>query len=375
VKVDGATRAGRPKGRCLANSPWLLVLAGMSCAWPVELPGAVADDAGGDDGGAGGVGGVDAAIDLFSPSDRTQFYGSDDCPNPRSIRLVPNTVEMIIALDRSTSMQQHVFDSTTRWLAARQAVEVSTGAHPNIQFGLVQFPSARDCGEQACCADRASLQPYHSTSIDSQLACESGDAGCPVVGSDSPSDMALRRCRESFATEASWQRSSQFVLLITDQDPVCAGDVSTDTTPCGVAIDEASKLGQTLGVQTFLVSLNSDGNSTGCLAKIAAANAANFTGNLEQFVVAPDQQQLGQQIDTIMTSVESNLCRFFLRYAPNNPDQVVVMVNDAPVPYDPSGQQGWSLSDSDTLVLSGSFCTEIAGGQGDDTPIVTDCSP
>jgi hypothetical protein len=79
-----ARRAGRRKRRCLASASWLLVLAGVSCTWPVQLPGAV-DDAGMDASGTGEVEGPDASIDQFSSSDRRHFNGSDECPNPHYI--------------------------------------------------------------------------------------------------------------------------------------------------------------------------------------------------------------------------------------------------------------------------------------------------
>jgi hypothetical protein len=320
------------------------------------------EDAGSSPDETGGIRSVDASadasIDQFSSSDRRRFTGSDDCPNPHYIPLVPNTVEMIIALDRSTSMQQHAFDSTTtRWEAAQQAILTAIQNHPSIQFGLELFPWSSDCSNgAACCAGQVSVSPApnQSTSIATQMACGSGDAGCPIAGDDSPSPLALRQCRDSFAREGFQARLSQFVLLMTDQDPTCAGDVSPDS-PCTVAINEASKLGaRDVSVQTFVVALNSDAQSTDCLTKIASANAVSFNDS-SQFFVATDQTVLGQQLDTIMTLAEANLCRFFLVRPPNNPDQMNVTVNGRGVAPDSSGQQGgWSLSDSSTLAFSGS---------------------
>ena len=369
-----ARRAGRCKRRCLASASWLLVLAGVSCTWPVQLPGAV-DDAGMDASGTGEVEGPDASVDQFSSSDRRHFNGSDECPNPHFISLVPNSVEMIVALDRSTSMQQHAFDpTTTRWQAAQQAILAEIQNHPSIQFGLELFPWSSDCSNGAtCCAGQVSVSPApnQSTSIATQMACGSGDAGCPIAGDDSPSPLALGHCRESFGREGFQPHLFQFVLLMTDQDPTCAGDFS-DGSPCSVAVNEASKLGaENVGVQTFVVALNGDAQSTDCLPKIAAANAASFNGG-SQFFAATDPTGLGQQLDAIMSLAEANLCRFSLWRAPNNPDQLDVTINGKSVAPDSSGQQGgWSLSDSSTLVFSGSSCSDLMAGH---TPAVRDCS-
>ncbi len=124
-------------------------------------------------------------------------------------------------------------------------------------------------------------------------------------------------------------------------------------------------------MQTFVVALNSDAQSTDCLTKIASANAVSFNDS-SQFFVATDQTVLGQQLDTIMTLAEANLCRFFLVRPPNNPDQMNVTVNGRGVAPDSSGQQGgWSLSDSSTLAFSGSSCSDVMAGH---TPTVVDCS-
>jgi hypothetical protein len=370
--VIGVARVGRPP----ASLSWLLVLTGLSCiTYHVGLPGP-AGDAGTDSVETGGAQVPDASVDQSSPSDKPGFNRPGECANPRPLWVQANAVEMIIALDRSTSMQRETFASTTRWQAARQAILASTAAHPGIQFDIEQFPSLRDCGGQTCCADWPSVQPYHSTSIEEQLACGLGDAGCPNAGDDSPSHWALHQCREYFNTEGS-QGQLQFVLLVTDKDPSCAGDVSTDGLPCDRAVNEASKLGKNLNVQTFVVALNNDGHSPDCLKQIVSTNALNFSGDLPQLVVATDQDQLSAGFETIMTSVEANLCRFSLSRPPSNPDQVSITLDHVPVKPDPTGQQGWRFSDpnSSEIVLAGPDCKKLTSAQGALKPSVQDCWP
>jgi len=209
-------------------------------------------------------------------------------------------------------------------------------------------------------------------SIQEQLACGSGDPGCTVASSDSPSHSALQKCRELYTIEGQGS-SSQFVLLITDQDPTCAGDASTDASLCSQAGDEVAKLTK-LGVQTFFVSLNSDAQSTSCLASIPAGPSSS-AGN-SQFAVATDQADLKAKLEAIMTAAEVNMCRFSLPNPPDNPNQVVVKVNHDRVPSVPSGQQaGWRFSDTNPseVVLSGSYCSGFTSGQGADALVVQNC--
>jgi hypothetical protein len=337
------------------------------------LPGA-AGDAGGNSDETGAPQGSDASIDQSNASDKPWSYHPDECWNFKNLTVVQNQVEMIVALDRSTSMQRAAFDSTTRLQAAQQAVVASTGDHPGIWFGLVQFPSLKECYGATCCAGGLSIQPApnHSIGIAEQLTCGSGDPGCTVSSSDSPSHSALQKCYEWYNNEGQ-ASVSRFVLLITDQDPTCAGDASTDASLCGQAGDQVAKLTK-LGVQTFFVSLNSDAQSTNCLASIPAGPSTS-AGN-SQFKVAADQADLKAKLEAIITAAEVNMCRFSLGHTPDNPNQVVVTVNHDPVPSVPSGQQaGWRFSDSNPseVVLSGSYCSDFTSGQGADALVVRNC--
>ena len=196
-----------------------------------------------------------------------------------------------------------------------------------------------------------------------------------MAGNDSPSHLALGKCRDYFDNEGSRERLSQFVLLVTDRDPSCAGDASTDTSSCNDAVAEASKL-RKIGVPVFVVSLNNDGQSTGCLTSIAAAGPSNSAGN-SQFVAVADQQQLSDALSAIMNSVQANACRFRVRPSPSNPDRVEVTVNNRPVPSDPSGQEGWSFSDDSSreIVLSGSWCEAVTAAPDSPIPVVSTCWP
>jgi hypothetical protein len=283
---------------------------------------------------------------------------------------------MIIALDRSTSMQRLEFDSTTRFQAFQQAIGTSIRSHPRIQYGLEQFPSWKDCGQATCCAGLVSVPPApnHLTDIQGQMGsgCGLGDVGCQTAGSDSPSHFALGKCNDWFAKEGLQGHSSHFVLLATDRDPTCGSDASTDSSVCGQAVDQASKLGANL-VQTFVVSLSGDASATGCLAEIADSNAKYFADGAKQLWVATDQQTLRDQLETILATVETNLCRFSLQPAPSNPDQLVVQMGHDRLQRD----QGWKFTDAtySEIELFPSYCGQVTAGPGDNTPMVLDCQP
>ena len=378
MRKTAVTPAGRPKGPCLSSAPWLLIFTGLSCiTYPVQLPG-VAEDAGPSSDTTSGAQASDTSFDQFSSGDKPWSNRPDECANPHLLGVHSTSVEMIIALDRSTSMQNEAFGSTTRWQAAKQAIVRSTGAHPSIQFDIEQFPTLRDyCGGQTCCAGLVWDQPFGPTGIDEQLACGSGDAGC-LTTDDSPSHEALAKCREHFDGLGSRGNSSWFVLLLTDKDPSCGGDSPGGGWYCNQAVSEAFKLGKNFSVQTFIVALNSDGHSPDCLQNAAAANASYFTGGAEQLLVATNEDQLSQNLETIMNLAEVNVCRFSLWRAPDNPAQVSVTINQRSVPPDMANAEGgwrFSVTDPSEIVLSGSFCKDLRSAKGNSNPQVTDCQP
>jgi hypothetical protein len=104
---------------------------------------------------------------------------------------------------------------------------------------------------------------------------------------------------------------------------------------------------------------------------MASSNATYFTDSAQQFLVASDQPQLRDQLDTIVTTAEAKLCRFSLDPTPSNPDQMVVQIGHEHVQRD----QGWSFTDTtfSEIVLTGAYCTEVSTTQGDNTPMVRDC--
>lgn len=375
MTTTGVARAGRAKDRGLPSTSWLVLLIGLSCSQRVPLPAAVVvEDAGESPDETGAVQSVDAAIEVSSgvsadasadvsrAVDKPWFpRGGDQCSNPSALDVKSKSVEMIIAVDRSLSMQNSQFDSTTRLQAAATAIAGAMANHPRIQFDLELFPGPQDCGG-ACCGGAVTPQAVSrdAISVENQIECGSGDSGCPTVGSDSPSHAALQKCNEYFRTNSRGFLSQQFVLLVTDQDPTCEGEPAINGSPCNQAINK-------IGVQTFVVTFN-DARSTVCLASIAALSGSS------QLMVAMGQQDLHDKLETIMTTVEeSTLCRFFLARAPRNPDKMAVTINNDHVP---RGADGWNFVDSSNnqwIEISGMYCSELIQASDSSQIFVQDC--
>jgi len=377
MPTEGA-RTGRPRGRGLESTSWLLVLTALSCTIRVPLPGV------GDDASDAAGGGIDMSTysrpDVFHSGEKGG--GSEQCSY---LGVASNSVEMMLALDHSQSMQQTPFGTTTRWQAAKGAILDTMSAHPGIWFGLDLFPaSTSNCGVLPG-PNPLFVEPGPNTraSIESNMGCSSSDAGCPSVGNDSPSHVALPDCLTHLANEGTRGALSQFVLLVTDHAPTCAGDdPSHDQDLCNYTAGIVAKFEN---VQVFIVSLSDDKATTGCLSSIAAARPSYYYDpEMPQglaFAVESDSSQLGHQLDSIMGYVEENLCRFSLIPPSDNPgpslsnSRTDVQINGTIVPQVTGGSQsGWS-SDGRNLVLSGTYCDNIKSVQTSPTPTVTICSP
>jgi hypothetical protein len=372
VATEG-TRTGRPKGQGLASSLCLLVLAGVSCKVQVSLPSA---DSGPGDSGSGGA--RDTGVSFDAPPVSVEKTGSfsEQCrSNTHGAYVSPYDVQMVIALDRSSSMQQKLFDGTmSRLQAAQAALKQALSEHTGIDYFLEPFPCAGPycyCGRGSTCC---TVEPSLLTSIENQMGCGFADGGwgCSPSGNDSPSHQALRLSRE-YLLNPRWSppHAFRFILLITDKDPTCSGDASIDA--CGQAKDEAAR-NLISSVQTFVLSLNSDSSGTPCLQDIA--NASATAGAPSQFSTATYQQELKQQIGEILTKVEKNRCWFYVDGPPNGQSSTVnqpvqVMVDGNYLP----SERGYNYNPiNKTLVLDEAPC-EAWLKSGDPAPTVTLCQP
>jgi hypothetical protein len=365
--ANHGNRTGRPKGRCLTSAVGLSIVLGLSCSASVTLPGewAVLD-------GGGGSGGGSTVPDASRDSARGGNGGSEQCganAHYQQVGVGPNSVEMIVALDRSSSMETNTLGTTTRLQAAQDAIKKMAGDHPGIRFGLDVFPvSSNSCG-----LSQLVFKPeFNRLAGTDNLACGSSDAGCLPPGlSDSPSHKALGDSIEYFRSWGASGSWSQVVLLITDRDPICASYPSSTLDICNQMVDLASKFGN---AGLFIVALAGDKASTSCLSRVASANNPFYFGNPpDRFSIAPTQDELGKKLGEIAFFVEQSLCRFPLvtqqSHVADNPDQVVVSINNQPVQHVPAaGGEGWSI-DHNALILSGSYCDTIKSEQH--TPIVT----
>jgi hypothetical protein len=297
-------RSGARSGwQTLASTSCLLLLGGLSCKYDVTLPWAAVDAS---------PRTPDSSFDQSPPSPPDVPTPGPEtrpaCPGDSWELTAQRTpVQIVVAIDRSAYMQQKNFDSSSKVLAASSALNSLAERHPSSSFMTIWFPGT-NCGTSACCAS-PSYGSGGGRGPD-PWGCGGFDAGCPPAPNDSPSHNALKLADDNFH-KGTWWPESSVVILITDQNPSCAGE-STSDNACNIAVTTADELVRQ-GVQTFVVVPLSEGRSStpDCLNKIAKQNAPKFP-DTQQPIPARTSQDLSSHLEEMITATEERICRFFL---------------------------------------------------------------
>lgn len=320
--------------RTLALAAATLALA--ACPQTVHLYEDGGPPAGGGRSGKGGNGGSGGITDAGSPDGRCQQY-----------QFTPDMPQMVIALDRSSNMNQTFPQSSTSHLSAAvhalySDVGLYTSGHQtdrSISFWFLDFPDGdMGCsGTPECCAKEA-VRTTSMSSFDMALACEMSQP-C-VTSNHRPVAAALANAEQAFADPGA-PGSPRYVLLISDGDP--GSDCSPDD--CTDALQQAQKL-RNDGVHLYVVSI---ANQSSCLFDLAnAVNASTDTPYLAQPASPNDVS------GDISDAISAALCRGTLSNQPSA-NGLDVFVGASSYGY--SMSDGWTYDQSNgRLQLHGSAC-------------------
>lgn len=342
MKSHGARR-GR---RTLASTSWLLLLAGLSCKYDVTLPWTMPEDAKARE----PVASPDASFDQApapSPDTPTQNSDTRACPGGwQDLSAHPNFLQIIVAIDRSANMMKD-FDSATisKTQAAWDALSSAIEQHSRISFVPIWFPWPTNCGTFACCA--SPLPTGRGSAPDASLGCLPYEAGCLSSSNDSPSHAALQK-----ANAATRYGLTTTVVLITDQNPSCAGD-SPESNACDLTSGWLSTLSKQ-PTRTFVLVPNTDGRLPDCFNRIAKQNPRDFPAS--QIIPAKTSQELTWQLEKIAKENERGLCRFYF-WDVNLNDIEQIRIGGTLVPRD-----GWQI-DQGAIVLSDDQCKKASSGE------------
>jgi hypothetical protein len=305
-----------------------------------------------EDGGGTGVLTFDAGPVDGSPADAVRGF---DGPAPTadancgSTRLKGGHLlpQILVVLDRSVSVDPAQWSGVLSALAAN-----ITANNAGNDWGLYTFPAdGPACGAGAVSATiDVPLAPENATHVVEHLAVAGTDA------SGTPTAAAIDRAAAYMLSVRDPNRP-QFLLLVTDGAPTCAGTtgaLSEDPVQAQADAVATIRTAAVAGVPTIVVapSAASDVDALNALA-VAGAYQRGAIGRLFQ-----DETSIGEM--SLVGPTQS--CVVLLSTGrPPVPDNVVVTLNDATVPRDRSRLDGWDYADatSSFLWLYGDWCARL----------------
>ena len=339
--------------------PWLgvtaLAVALAGCRQTVEFVAVNADGGSGDD-----AGGVPSGLCLEGQT-------------PLFIQLSPESSVIVVALDRSTSMNDPFGypGYPSKLDAAKQSLlAVVQRYQATVRFSYVGFPGMVQSGcfpDSECCSRIDPSVPASGTGGSSLfeqaiLACDTAPATC-AVGSQRPTAAALAGCVGLYESIDLRAFRNRYVLLVTDGDPGCPGS-SSDA--CKDAQVQVSTLGNpNLNVSTSVVGLGTPSSGSGCLAKLA------LTGNGNYYPTRASD--LDGTLETITHAMAADACHVNLQTTPSNFANVIVSQNGTQVPRSNVDGDGWqSDGSSSRITLYGKACDTLLE-QGMASTTLVDC--
>jgi hypothetical protein len=316
--------------------------------------GSLPDHGGGGSGAAGGSGGGGSGGSGIPQE--PMGCGKQTFPIMAS-KTSPN---VMMTIDESGSMKEPIAGSTmSKWSALVGAVNgLFMKYSGSAQWGLSIFPHSpsNSCG--AGQIDVAVAANTTTTILSKINALNDGN-----IGGNTPTNQTLQAMLGSAAGLADAAHSN-YVLLMTDGEPNCGGDVAS------VAATIAQLYAQTPSVRTFVVGIG-DGTSSNPAALNSWADAGHTArAGATHYYQVNTAADLTNAFADIITGVTS--CTYALTQKPADASLIVAYIGGVAVPQDPTNGTTYDPG-SNSLVFHGTSCDQIKSGAATSLDIVYGC--
>jgi hypothetical protein len=276
------------------------------------------------------------------------------------------TPEVIVALDRSSGMNQPMGGGQTELSAALTTLIPKVQSYQSlIRFGFIDFPDNLDSCPDSCCVSDlyappsapgiSNTGPFETAAYACNMSGPGGNGlnnlACPT-DNPRPTEVALQACVAHY--QNGLQASPRYVLLLTDGEP--SGSCGNARGDCQDSEDQVIAL-SALNVQTMIVDLGEQQNPGDCLHNLAAQQGAGG----ETYYYFPGSNGLADSLKTIADNIAGDACHLVLTTTPSDPSLVSVSYNDTPIAHD--GTNGWSFEKGSPvdIVLNGASCQNLIG--------------
>jgi hypothetical protein len=327
-------------------------------------------------GGGGGGGGTDGG----PGGGRDMFVSMTDAAcEAIDVRALPGTANVLVVLDRSSSMYREAstgIEGVDRWKGAVTALrEVTATLDDRVNFGLMLFanPDA-PAGSTLCGAGKVDVAPAAGTA--GAIAAElTGDPNT-LTGSWTPTAVSLDAARVALSSV----EGRSYVLLVTDGAPNCndalnastcryAGNIPNNPRLCvdDVRTVAAVEALAAAGIPTFVVGYETS-EWADVLDRMAAAGGTAYPEHIE----VSDGPSLTSALGDIAGSIVS--CSYDLEEVPVI-QYVQVTLDGADVQHESvsTGPGAWRLTGERTVELTGAACDTLRDGGTHSLRIVRQC--
>jgi hypothetical protein len=267
---------------------------------------------------------------------------------------------IMMVVDESGSMKDPIAGSNmSKWTALVGAVNTLLTAYSgSAQWGLSIFPHSPANTCSAGTVDIA-VAPNTTMSILSKLNAMTDQ----TIGGNTPTTQTLQAMLGSAAGLADATRAN-YVLLMTDGEPNCGGDVNS------VQSTIAQLYAQTTSVRTFVVGIG-DGTSSNPTALNGWADAGHTArpGTTKYYQVNT-VNDLQMAFADIVNGVAS--CTYALSQKPADASLIVAYLNGQAVAQDPANGTTYDAG-SNSLVFHGTSCDQIKNGAATNVDVIYGC--
>ena len=267
--------------------------------------------------------------------------------------LAKSTAQVMLVLDRSSSMTDPIIPPTSKWDDAKDAVERAMAANPNIAWGLKLFPTGTpevdNEGKECDVSGTVEVPPGFGTPAAIAAAMA---RSAPHDLSGTPTDRAMNVAASGL--KASTIPLPRYIVLVTDGVPTCAGEGP------GEAI-KAIAAAAAAGIPTFVIGIwDSDIDSIATLDKMAIAGGKP-RAELRKYYPANNRAQLDGALAAITLAITN--CVFPLAVPPLDANFVGVTVDGQLIARDPTHAEGWDyVTNGKGVEIFGSACADLKNG-------------
>lgn len=266
-------------------------------------------------------------------------------PGTNRFTLQPGA-EVLFLTDRSGSMNTTLSGGSTRWRTLRTAMRaVLPALDTTLTMGLVIFPDPSGC--TVASSPTVPLVQPSATAILTRLDA-SPDAPSAAA---TPTLDALQTAHSYFAARPLTR--PRFVVLATDGEPNCGGDLSA-------VLTELRSLRSSLAVDTFVLGIpGTDTALMSALNQMADAGGRALTGSTRYY----DANTASALESSLRSIVATAQCLFPLARAPRSAADVTITVDGTRVPRSTTG--GWDFTDGTMRMIRmyGPACAMLNDGR------------